>query len=227
MPKFENSPERVNSPERINSPEPARTSSPERINSPVRVDSNIPKQKNLRKTFRIIVSAQVEYHSLANNEQPLSSLFDMDEVYALQEIIDNANESIQGGLAKLTRTDPLVAELLTNFNDKLDALSHHIQVVCQQPGKSENLSAFDISLSTEGLSFMSAHRIEKGSILAMHLILPIQMHILCYGEVLRCVEINDKWEVALGYKDLEKNSERRLSRYILEHQINQKSSNSG
>lgn len=197
------------------------------MNSPESVNSPEPKDKlksgNDRGAFRINTRILLEFREVSDLEQSLAPLFKLTQACALQEHLDKANIGIQDGLSALARLEPMTAELLGNLNAKIDLVSRAIQDVNQQQNPAERIAELTVSLSSNGLSFLSNSALKLKQNLAIHIqLLPEKDPLLFYATVVRCKQADQNWKISLQITKIDAFVERKLSKYILDRQIRKK-----
>ncbi len=111
--------------------------------------------------------------------------------------------------------EPAIWRLLFEINKKLDML-------LEEKGFSseEEIRPQPVNISAGGIRFLTDEKVSKGDLMEirMHLCSCPPLKIITYGEVVRVIEKNNKYEVAVSFKNSEEEVREAILRYTLQKQ---------
>jgi c-di-GMP-binding flagellar brake protein YcgR len=111
--------------------------------------------------------------------------------------------------------DSAILRLLLEINKKLDML-------LEERGNSgeEEIRPQPVNISAGGIRFLTDEKVSKGDLMEirMHLWTCPPLKIITYGEVVRVIEKNNKYEVAVSFKNSEEEVREAILRYTLQKQ---------
>jgi len=111
--------------------------------------------------------------------------------------------------------DSAILRLLLEINKKLDML-------LEERGNSgeEEIRPQPVNISAGGIRFLTDEKVSKGDLMEirMHLCTCPPLKIITYGEVVRVIEKNNKYEVAVSFKNSEEEVREAILRYTLQKQ---------
>jgi hypothetical protein len=111
--------------------------------------------------------------------------------------------------------DSAILRLLLEINKKLDML-------LEERGNSgeEEIRPQPVNISAGGIRFLTDEKVSKGDLMEirMHLCTCPPLKIITYGEVVRVTEKNNKYEVAVSFKNSEEEVREAILRYTLQKQ---------
>lgn len=108
-----------------------------------------------------------------------------------------------------TLPDPRVAEAVQLLNDKVALLEEALMSQAPLP------PAQPLEVSAEGLGFESSHAVEVGTLIGVHLVLPVSYHLICRARVSRCAPGEHGHQIGVTLLNVEGPASRRLTRYAI------------
>lgn len=116
--------------------------------------------------------------------------------------------------------DPQLWRLLNDINTKLNLILERLNLLDQATPKME---AQKVNISAGGIRFISDEAVQKGDIMEVRMHLPTcpPLNIITYGEVVRALKKNDKYEIALSFRETEDEVREAILRYTLQKQREQ------
>lgn len=114
--------------------------------------------------------------------------------------------------------NPKLWRMLNELNNKLNIILKYIEK--EKEISLPQMGYQKVNISAGGIRFLSDEPVSKGDIMevSMQLNTCPPLCIVTYGEVVRVRENNDKYEVALSFKNIEEEIKEAILRYTLQRQ---------
>ncbi len=187
-------------------------------------NSSLQKGKERRNYFRVNQDLFFEYKQVdtftVENKDPSNEFEDAVSLNLVNELRRLDKDNIQT-LRLLTEKNRLLGDYLQTLSSKIDLIARH--ALFSQDNFSPNKRKTRISLSEDGLSFVSDRAIYKRNYLAIRMIfLPSYAPVVTFAQVLRCEQKDDSYHVAAKFAGIENKDRQELSRQILKAQVARK-----
>lgn len=184
--------------------------------------SKTQKGTDQRDFFRIDEEALLEFKPISKNH---SDSIDADECFddgngsieLINQLKKIETESIQS-LKILTDKNRLLGDFLKSLTKRIDIVARHVAFANEESLKTRPKTR--ISLSEDGIGFISDRTLYKGSYIALRIIfIPNYAVVTCYAEVVRCVTKDESFQIAAKFHQLHDKDRQTISRHILKSQV--------
>jgi hypothetical protein len=177
---------------------------------------------NKRDSFRINEDVHFEFKpvsaSFAEEEDVERAFEHTDNSLHLIDQLNKIDRDVSQSLKLISDKNRLLGDYLQSINKKIDVIGRH--VVFNSEESLNNRPLKRISLSEDGIGFITDRSLYKGSIIALRLIfLPNYYMAMSYSEVLRCVQHDDKYQIAAKFKGISDKDRQVISRQVLRAQM--------
>ncbi len=181
-----------------------------------------PTSRDKRDTFRIDEDLHFEFRPVTSSDVEhtlISEAFeDNDDSLRLINQLSRLDKDASQSLKILTDKNRLLGDYLNTLNAKIDTLARHIAFNSEQSLR--NRPKTRISLSEDGIGFICNRSFYKDSFLAVRLIfLPNYAMAEAYAQVVRCVQKEDKYQVAARFHQIYDKDRQIISRQVLKAQV--------
>lgn len=157
----------------------------------------------------------------ADLNKPVQSLFEPCEGYELEARLEELDQGYRECHARLARIDATAAEAADWLAAKLDVLKEAL--LSQRRASGNGMRRTNVSLAVTGIGFSYAMSLPIGQILAVHLVMEgSHESFMAYARVRQCRPDEDALWVGAEFEPLSPDTQRRLSRHILQAQIKQR-----
>jgi hypothetical protein len=177
-----------------------------------------------RNSFRItedVMLACVVLPDDADLSTPIQTLFEPSEGYELESRLEELDQGYRECHARLARIDATAAEAADWLAAKLDVLKEAL--LAQRRASGEGVRRTKVSLAVTGIGFAYAAQLAIGQILAVHLVMEgSRESFMAYARVRQCRLDDDALWIGAEFEPLSPDTQRRLSRHILQAQIKQR-----
>lgn len=181
-----------------------------------------PGGRDKRDSFRIDKDVHFEF-------RPVSASFVEDN--SVEEAFEEDDQSLRliGELSKIDRDmlqsikvladkNRFLGEILKSMNDKIDTIGRHIAFNSEESLRSRPKTR--VSISEDGMGFICDRSFYKGNFIAVRLIfLPKYIMASAYAKVVRCVQKDDKYQIAAKFHAISDKDRQIISRYVLKSQV--------
>ncbi len=183
---------------------------------------------NRRASFRIEDRVLLEWQELRGNAvtpETLIEIFHKGPYSELQNRLMELKRGYQECHTRLAMQDPLTAEALSWVDERVDVLSELIFSLIRHTEQNSKLRETVVSLSNEGMGFVTTEPLQRDILLALHVVLlPEQVSLFMKVNVTRCDERpsnsgDPSYLVGFRFLDPEPHYEKLLARHLLNHQI--------
>ncbi len=112
--------------------------------------------------------------------------------------------------------NPKLWRLLTEINTKLNILMERLNPVDDRALPVQQR----VNISAGGIRFVTDEEVSRGDMMEIKMLLPTcpPLNIITYGEVVRAVEKDGRYEVALSFRETEEEVREAILRYTLQKQ---------
>jgi len=188
-----------------------------------------PSATNRRAGFRINDRVLLEWRVLADphfSAEAISGLFHPAPYQSLRLRLSDAEKGFQDCQNRLAKKDPVCVEALSWLDSRINTLSDLMFTLIQHTGEDSDLTETEVSLSTEGIGFISETALRPGAWIALRLVLlPQQESVTIKATITRCEPLSDRngYLTGVQFVELDSQTERLLARHLLQQQIKQTS----
>ena len=175
-----------------------------------------------RDSFRIDKDIHFEF-------RPVSASFAEDN--AVEEAFDDDDQSLRliSELSKIDRDmlqslkilgdkNRFLGDVLKSMNEKVDTIGRHLAFNSEESLRSRPKTR--VSISEDGMGFICDRSFYKGNYFAARLIfLPKYVMATSYAKVVRCVQKDDKFQIAAKFHDISDKDRQVISRFVLKSQV--------
>jgi len=177
---------------------------------------------NKRDSFRINEDVHFEYRPVSSSfaeDEPAESAFDhADNSLQLIDQLNKIDRDVSQSLKLISDKNRLLGDYLQSVNKKIDAIGRHVAFNSEESLKNRPLKR--ISLSEDGIGFITDRSLYKGSIIALRLIFLPHYHMaMSYAEILRCVQQDAHYQVAAKFVSINDKDRQIISRQVLRNQM--------
>jgi hypothetical protein len=177
-----------------------------------------------RTSFRItedVLLACIVLSDDADLSKPIQSLFEPCEAYEMETRLEELDQGYRECHARLARIDPTAAEAADWLSAKLDVLKETL--LAQRRASGNGMRRTSVSLAVSGIGFRYAMQLPVGQILAVHLVMEgSHESFMAYARVRQCRADDDALWIGAEFEPLSPDTQRRLSKHILQAQIKQR-----
>jgi hypothetical protein len=111
-----------------------------------------------------------------------------------------------------------LGDVLKSMNEKIDSIGRHLAFTSEESLRSRPKTR--VSISEDGIGFIGDRSFYKGNFIAARLIfLPKYTMATSFAKVVRCVQKDDKYQIAAKFHDITDKDRQIISRYILKSQV--------
>ena len=186
------------------------------MNSP----ANSPRDK--RDSFRVDEDLHFEFKPVSASfveDHPVEEAFDdNDESLRLINQLNNIDKEGIQTLKIVSDKNRLLADYLQTLNKKIDTIGRHIAFTSEESLK--NRPKTRVSISEDGIGFICDRSLYKGNFIAIRVIfLPNYVVAQAYAKVVRCVQKEDKYQVAAKFHHIYDKDRQVISRHVLKAQV--------
>ena len=177
-----------------------------------------------RDSFRIDEDLLFEFKlssSSAVNDIAAADVFDDDQALSFLSKLNQLDERSHQTLKLISEKNRLLGDFLSNLNKKIDVIGQQVAFNNESTLKSRPRTR--ISLSEDGLGFTCDRSLYKGSFIAVRLIfLPNYAMISSYAQIVRCLQKEDKYQVAAKFHQIYDKDRQLIARQIMRAQVKAK-----
>lgn len=175
-----------------------------------------------RDFFRIDEEVLFEFKQIGKNvpedQSPEDVFEDSNGSLELINQIKKLDQSSAQSLKILTDKNRLLGDYLNSITKRIDLIARHVAFANENSMKKHPKTR--ISLSEDGLGFISDKTLYKGSYIALRLIfLPNYSVVNAYARVVRCIPKDDCHQVAVRFHQLYDKDRQTISKHILKAQV--------
>lgn len=179
-------------------------------------------KKEKRDAFRIDEDLHFEFKPVSNaivEEMLLEAAFeDADDSLSLIHQLSKIDREASQILKLLTDKNRLLGDYLGTLNRKIDTIGRHIAFHSEESLRSRPKTR--ISLSEDGIGFICDRSLYKGSYIVVRLVFLPNYHIATsFAQVVRCVQKDDKYQIAAKFHKIADKDRQVVSRQILKSQV--------
>ncbi|WP_096085792.1 PilZ domain-containing protein [Agaribacterium haliotis] len=175
-----------------------------------------------RDSFRIDEDVHFEFKLVASTaikEQAAEQLFEgEDDALQLVHKLSQLDKKASQSLKLIAEKNRLLGDFLNNLNQKVDLIGRQLLLNSEQSLKSRAKTR--VSLSEDGIGFICERSLYKDSFIALKLIfLPHYAMACSYAQIVRCVQKEDKYQVAAKFHQIYDKDRQTIARQVLKSQV--------
>jgi hypothetical protein len=179
------------------------------------LDKNLPDDR--RRYFRISDNLGVAYRVVADDHIGDDSVIANPPTNIYQLLVEH-DEAIADLLAKLRPTDPLVTELATRLNGKINCIINQLEMESRMIEQIAH-KIYEVNISACGLGFKVDESINKGARVQLDLILlPENKRILSDAVVIDCTTLPNSHYVRMNFVGMSAQDQEMLIQHIVKRQ---------
>lgn len=178
--------------------------------------------RDKRDSFRIDEDLHFEFKQVTSSfadEATIEQAFeDNDESLRLINQLNKIDRDAVQSLKILCDKNRLLGDYLNSLNRKIDIIGRHLAFNSAESLK--NRPKTRVSLSEDGLGFITNKSLYKDSYIAIRLIfLPNYYIASSFAKVVRCVQKDDKFQIAAKFHKIYDKDRQVISRQVLKSQV--------
>jgi len=190
----------------MDSPAPKPQVKPQDKRDSFRID------KDIHFEFRPVSSSFVEdndvEHAFSDDDQALKLIGEMSKI----------DRDMLQALKLLGDKNRFLGDVMRSMNEKIDTIGRHIAFNSEESLRSRPKTR--VSLSEGGMGFISDRSFYKGNFIAARMIfLPKYVMATSFAKVVRCVQNDDKFQIAAKFHNISDRDRQIISRYVLKSQV--------
>lgn len=176
-----------------------------------------------RDSFRIDEDLHFEFRQVSSSfaeEATIEEAFeDNDDSLRLINQLNKIDREASQSLKLLSDKNRLLGDFLNSLNRKVDIIGRHLAFNSVESLK--NRPKTRVSVSEDGIGFISNKSLYKDSMIAVRLIfLPNYYIASSFAKVVRCVQKDDKFQIAAKFHQIYDKDRQVISRQVLKSQVN-------
>ncbi|MGI1679760.1 MAG: PilZ domain-containing protein [Cellvibrionaceae bacterium] len=172
-----------------------------------------------RRFFRINDTVGVAYRILSQDEVD-SQDSGKNQQANVFGIINDYEIEISDLLVKLRGTDPLLEEVLSAINKKINGVIDHLEMENRLIQRLAHKS-HEVNISACGIAFMADNQLQVGQSLSLDIVLhPSERHVFTFGRVVGVESSEDERScyVRLNFYNMSSNAQETLIQHIVQRQ---------
>lgn len=186
------------------------------------MDSASSSNRDKRDSFRIDEDLHFEFKQVPTSfveDGTIEEAFDdNDESLRLINQLNKIDREAIQSLKVISDKNRLLGDYLNSLNKKIDFIGRHLAFNSQESLKSRPKTR--VSLSEDGLGFVTNKSLYKDSYIAIRLIfLPNYSIASTFAKVVRCVQKDDKFQIAAKFHKIYDKDRQVISRQVLKSQV--------
>ncbi|WP_370978746.1 PilZ domain-containing protein [Agaribacterium sp. ZY112] len=174
-----------------------------------------------RDSFRIDEDVHFEFKLASSSsieDIHVNDVFEDDDALGLINQFNQLDERGLKALGLISEKNHLLGDFLSNLNKKVELLSR--QILLNSSDSLNSRPKTRVSLSEDGIGFICDRSLYKGSYIAMRLIfLPNYAVVSTYAQILRCVQKDEKYQVAAKFHQIYDKDRQTIVRQVMRSQI--------
>ena len=170
--------------------------------------------KERRRYFRIYETIGIAYQILEQKEGEQEH----QETPDFLSLVRRQDEQIEQLLMEVRKENPIIAQLVTVFNQKLERIVNHVMVESQLVDKIAHRIK-EANISACGLAFHNSDVITPGARLKLDLTLyPGELLIKTYGVIVACDAIEEDYYWRVDFYGMSEHAQELLIQHIVQRQ---------
>lgn len=175
-----------------------------------------------RDSFRIDKDVHFEFRpvsvSFVEDSKVEDAFEDDDQSVRLIGELSKIDRDMLQSLRILGDKNRFLGEVLKSMNEKIDTIGRHMAFNSEESLRSRPKTR--VSISEDGMGFIGDRSFYKGNFIAARLIfLPKYVMATSYAKVVRCVQKDDKYQIAAKFHNITDKDRQVISRYVLKSQV--------
>lgn len=175
-----------------------------------------------RDSFRVDRDIHFEFRpvsaSFVEDNDVEDAFDDYDQCLRLVGELSKIDRDMLQSLKVLGDKNRFLGDVLKSLNEKVDTIGRHIAFNSEESLRSRPKTR--VSISEDGMGFICDRSFYKGNFFAARLIfLPKYVLVNTFAKVVRCVQKDDKFQVAAKFHNISDRERQIISRYIFKTQV--------
>lgn len=186
------------------------------------MDKTTENTRDKRDTFRIDEDIHFEFKPVSKNsveDIAIEAAFDdNDDALRLINRLTSLDQEGSKILKAIQAKNTLLGDYLSILNNKIDSIGRHLAFNAEESLKQRPKTR--VSISEDGIGFICDRPLYKGSFIAARLIFLPDHTVACgYAQIVRCVEKEDKYQVAAKFHRIYDRDRQVIARQVLKSQV--------
>lgn len=175
-----------------------------------------------RDSFRVDRDIHFEFRpvsaSFVEDNDVEDAFDDDDQCLRLVGELSKIDRDMLQSLKVLGDKNRFLGDVLKSLNEKVDTIGRHIAFNSEESLRSRPKTR--VSISEDGMGFICDRSFYKGNFFAARLIfLPKYVLVNTFAKVVRCVQKDDKFQIAAKFHNISDRERQIISRYIFKTQV--------